>query len=152
LVFVLRFVVFNFQESPKFLLGKGRDEAAIEVVRHVATVNRRDCGLNMGVFRALEEEHRTQRPLGAESSDSSVVDLPGGVALKRTTWAQKAKFELLRIRILFSSALLTRLTLLVWVIYAFDYWGFSIAGESHESPLYSPTFTAGESIEHEHRN
>lgn len=36
-----RFGLFTFHESPKFLISKGRDEEAVEVVKHVRAFNRR---------------------------------------------------------------------------------------------------------------
>ncbi|RPA85102.1 MFS general substrate transporter [Ascobolus immersus RN42] len=118
-VFVLRFFLFTFQESPKFLLSKGKDEEAIKVIQHVAKVNGQETSLTMATFNALENSFGTR---------GAAVELPGGVILTKKHWTEKVKFELMRMKILFSSAMLIRLTLLVWVIYAFDYWGFSIAG------------------------
>lgn len=126
-VFILRFFLFTFQESPKFLLSKGKDEAAIKVVQHVAKVNGQECALTMATFTALENSFGRQ--------GGPALELPGGVTLSKKTWTEKVKFELLRMKILFSSAALTRLTILVWIIYAFDYWGFSIAGN-----LPTPSF------------
>jgi hypothetical protein len=39
-IFFLRYFVFHFYESPKFLLGRGRDAEAIEVLHHIAKFNR----------------------------------------------------------------------------------------------------------------
>lgn len=39
-VFFLRFFVFTFYESPKFLLSKGREQAAIDVLHQIARFNR----------------------------------------------------------------------------------------------------------------
>jgi hypothetical protein len=40
LVFFLRFFVFNFHESPKYLLARGREAEAIEVLHRIAKFNR----------------------------------------------------------------------------------------------------------------
>ena len=40
-MWVLRFFVFHLYESPKYLMGKGKDEEAVEVVRCVAVYNGR---------------------------------------------------------------------------------------------------------------
>jgi MFS family permease len=44
--FFLRFVVFTIYESPKFLMGKGRDEDAVKIVHEVARRNGKtsNCG------------------------------------------------------------------------------------------------------------
>lgn len=39
LMFIVRFVLFKIYESPKFLMGKGRNEEAIAVVHEVARIN-----------------------------------------------------------------------------------------------------------------
>lgn len=43
LAFFLRFVVFNFQESPKFLVHQGKDDAALKVLQHIAAFNKKKC-------------------------------------------------------------------------------------------------------------
>jgi hypothetical protein len=45
--FFLRFVVFKIFESPKFLMGKGRDEDVVKIVHEVARRNGKisNCGL-----------------------------------------------------------------------------------------------------------
>jgi hypothetical protein len=132
-VFILRFVVFTFEESPKFLLGKGKDEAALKVLHKVAKTNKRECNITMETFAALSRSP-TSPPLsdnGAAletTSGTPMLELPGGVKLKIASLLQKARFEIVRIKMLFATPTLVRLTLLVWVIYAFDYWGFSVAG------------------------
>lgn len=113
-VFLLRFVVFTFEESPKFLLSKGKDEEAIAVLQSIAKTNKRECQITLDTFAELEDA-------------SGVQDSGGGNA--KTTFKEKAHAEGRRLRTLFSSATLTRLTILVWIIYAFDYWGFSVAGK-----------------------
>ncbi|KZO91869.1 MFS general substrate transporter [Calocera viscosa TUFC12733] len=39
-MFIFRYFVFNMQESPKYLIAKGRDEEAVAVLHHVARVNK----------------------------------------------------------------------------------------------------------------
>ena len=41
-MWILRFFVFNLYESPKYLMGRGRDEEAIAVVKRVAAYNGRE--------------------------------------------------------------------------------------------------------------
>ena len=131
IVFILRFVVFTFQESPKYLIGRGRDEDAIKVLQSVAKVNKHDCYVTLDTFISLETTRTSNTSLGSGNNLASPLSAsPPTVPGSKSTFAQKIKFELLRIKILFSNATLTRLTILVWIIYAFDYWGFSIAGKS----------------------
>ncbi|KAL9017817.1 MAG: hypothetical protein Q9185_004832 [Variospora sp. 1 TL-2023] len=122
-IFFLRFVVFRFQESPKFLLYRGKDEKAVQVLHHVAKFNGRQCGLTMEVFAALADEDSS-----IASAASGEPVLGGGAQQLESSFAEKVKKELARYKLLFANPLIARLTILVWVTYMFDYWGFSIAG------------------------
>jgi MFS family permease len=130
LVFFLRFVIFRFQESPKFLLYRGNDEKAVQVLHNVAKFNKRICNLTVEALQAVERDY--------ESIHSSEPMLGGGANQLKTTWIQKIKLEGDRFKILFSNYQMTRLTLLVWLTYICDYWGFTVAGTSpiHISNIY----------------
>ncbi|KAL9586079.1 MAG: hypothetical protein Q9203_003988 [Teloschistes exilis] len=112
-VFLLRFVLFHFQESPKYLIYRGKDAKAVEVLHNIAKFNGRQSTITLEVFAALTDE------------DSSVGS--GDEQLKKS-FGEQLKIELARYKILFSNATMARLTILVWLTYMFDYWGFSIAG------------------------
>lgn len=127
LVFFLRFVIFRFQESPKFLLYRGKDAKAVQVLQNVAKFNKRECTLTLEALESLDREY--------DSIHSSKPMLGSGAAQLKTTWVQKIRLEAVRFKILFSSFQMTRLTLLVWLTYICDYWGFTVAGES---PPHSP--------------
>ncbi|KAI4608842.1 hypothetical protein J4E83_008881 [Alternaria metachromatica] len=47
LMFIGRFVFFTIFESPKFLMGKGRDTDAVRIVHEVARRNRKECTLTL---------------------------------------------------------------------------------------------------------
>jgi MFS family permease len=126
LVFFLRFAIFNFQESPKFLLYRGNDEKAVQVLHNVAKFNKRTCSLTIEALQAIERDY--------ESIHSSEPMLGGGATQLKTTWIQKVRLEGDRFKILFSNFQMTRLTLLVWLTYICDYWGFTVAGTS--SPFF----------------
>ncbi|KAF2727885.1 MFS general substrate transporter [Polyplosphaeria fusca] len=120
LVFFLRFVVFTFQESPKFLVYRGKDAQAIKVLDAVAKKNGRTNGLTLEKLQALESEY--------DSLNSGDPILGGGAKQLQTTWIQKLKLEFDRFKILFSSFNMARLTILTWLTYICDYWGFTVAG------------------------
>ena len=122
-IFFLRFVVFRFQESPKYLLYRGKDEKAVKVLHHIAKFNGRESDITMDVFNALTEEDAS---VGSGDTGTPILGA-GAKQLKSTPW-EKVKLELVRYKILFATMTLARITILVWVIYIFDYWGFSIAG------------------------
>ena len=115
LIFILRSVVFRFQESPKFLLYRGKDTQAIEVLEQIALYNRTTCSLTIEQFHTVEREHNTL--VGGTSSK-----------LEQHTWSENVKLELARFKILFSSPQMVRLTILVWLTYICDFTGFTVAG------------------------
>ncbi|EMD40259.1 major facilitator superfamily protein mfs3 [Gelatoporia subvermispora B] len=54
ILFVLRFFVFHLYESPKYLMGRGRDAQAVEVVHQVARYNGQTSTLTLDQLRAVE--------------------------------------------------------------------------------------------------
>ncbi|RKL04605.1 hypothetical protein BFJ68_g11000 [Fusarium oxysporum] len=122
-VFILRFFVFNFRETPKYLIYRGRDSQAIETLQHMANVNKKQCGLTLELFDSLQADDSS---LG--SGNSATPALGAGTKQLNMAWSQKAKLELSRYKMLFSSPKMTRLTVLVWLTYIMDYWGFTVAG------------------------
>ena len=53
-LFVVRFFVFQLYESPKFLMGCGRDAEAVEVVHKVAEYNGATSSLTLDMLRGAE--------------------------------------------------------------------------------------------------
>ncbi|KAJ3732724.1 MFS general substrate transporter [Lentinula guzmanii] len=51
IMWILRYVVFDLQESPKYLIGRGQDEKAIKVLQHIARVNGRTLSLTAESLR-----------------------------------------------------------------------------------------------------
>ncbi|KAF5675174.1 4-hydroxybenzoate transporter [Fusarium heterosporum] len=123
LVFVVRFFVFNFRESPKFLVFRGNDAEAINTLQHMAEVNKTRCGLTLEIFESLQADDSS---LG--SGNSSTPALGAGQKQLNTSWSNKLKLEMSRYKMLFANAKMARLTILVWLTYIMDYWGFTIAG------------------------
>ena len=124
IIFFLRFVVFRFQESPKFLLYRGRDDKAVMVLQKIAKFNGRESSITLESLEALTNEHAS---MAQRDTDMPIND--AAVEKVTSTWVEKIKNEFHRCKILFSSFSLARLTILVWITYIFDYWGFSIAGK-----------------------
>ncbi|KAG5986794.1 hypothetical protein E4U43_005347 [Claviceps pusilla] len=125
-VFFLRFAVFTFRETPKFLLYKGQDAQAIEVMQHMAEVNKQQCRLTVEHLRALGRDVDSEGEEVASSSDSLI---PGQ---KRVSLMERKSSEfwrwLRRYKLLFGGVQMTRLTLLVWLTYILDFSGFTVAG------------------------
>lgn len=55
IMFVIRFVFFTIYESPKYLMGKGRNEQAVEVVHEVARRNGKNSSLTQSELDDLDE-------------------------------------------------------------------------------------------------
>lgn len=119
-VFLIRFFAFNFRESPKFLLYKGRDAKAVQVLESISKFNRRHCNVSLQDFEALERDQ--------DSTGSRAAMLGGGAKQITASQAEKVKLELARYKLLFSSPMMALLTTLVWLTYICDYWGFTVAG------------------------
>lgn len=122
-VFFMRFVVFRFQESPKYLLYRGKDEKAVQVLHNIAKFNGRRSTVTMAVFAALTDEDSS-----VGSAETGKPILGAGSQQLKASFGEKLKIELVRYKLLFANAAIARLTILVWITYMFDYWGFSIAG------------------------
>lgn len=124
-IFIMRFFVFKFRETPKFLIYKGRDDEALETIRHIAKVNKQPCGLTLEAFETIQREH--------DSIESRKPVLGSGAKQAKTNAKEKLALEKDRYMMLFSSWQMTRLTILVWLTYIMDFWGFTVAGQSFTS-------------------
>lgn len=55
LMWALRLLAFRLEESPRFLVGRGRDAEAVEAVRRVAARNGRETRLTVAMLAAAAE-------------------------------------------------------------------------------------------------
>ncbi|KAJ4469856.1 MFS general substrate transporter [Lentinula aciculospora] len=101
-MWILRYVVFDLQESPKYLVGKGQDEKAIKVLEHIARIN--------GTTMTL-----TAESLRIVSGNQNATSIP------LTTWQlieqSFSSFSLSHVKPLFSTrrlAVNTTITILLW--------------------------------------
>ena len=100
-------MVFRFQESPKFLLYRGKDEKAVEVLQHIAKFNGRESNITLDVFEALDKE---------ELANSNHINTPSDEEEEQLkNWKYYVKIELVRYKTLFSTPTMTRLTILIWI-------------------------------------
>jgi len=110
--FILRFVVFRFRESPKFLIYRGHDDKAALVLQQIAKFNGQECHVTQATFDALTEED--------DSVNSGRPMLGGGRAQVGKSWGTTLKLELDRYALLFSNFTIARITILVWLTYFCD--------------------------------
>ena len=99
--FVMRFVAFNFQESPKFLLHKGKDEMAVRVLEKIAKFNGRRSTVTLDMFNSLNNKETSMQ-----------VQTEEGV---KSFWKSKIGLELSRYKLLFANSSIARMTILIWV-------------------------------------
>ncbi|KAG8216949.1 hypothetical protein J3R82DRAFT_7230 [Butyriboletus roseoflavus] len=60
-LWILRFFVFNLYESPKFLMGRGRDEDAVEIIHKVAAYNGKTSYLTVDHLKDAEKLGRVHQ-------------------------------------------------------------------------------------------
>ncbi|ESZ97005.1 hypothetical protein SBOR_2597 [Sclerotinia borealis F-4128] len=108
-IFIIRFFIFTFQESPKYLLSKGRDEEALEVLQVIARTNKKTLTITMDDFRALDNLENLQSLISATSGNARLQGgaTPGGLTLR-----QKTVREFKRVGILFETKSKARVTIL----------------------------------------
>ncbi|KAG2065192.1 MFS general substrate transporter [Suillus decipiens] len=77
LLWVIRFFVFNLYESPKYLMGRGHDEQAVEVVHKVAAYNGKTSNLT------FEDLRRAGKLADSAVDDAVHMDTSALVAVRR---------------------------------------------------------------------
>jgi len=105
LMWATRFFLFTIYESPKYLMGKGRDEEAVRIVHEVARRNKKTSPLTVEDLKACETI------AGAQAG----VDTSNAAAIKR----QLQKLNMTHVRALFSNRRLAFSTSLIMAV-----WGF----------------------------
>ena len=56
LLWGLRFFLFKLEESPRFLVGLGKDAEAVAVIQRIATFNGKECSLTVEDLQRAESE------------------------------------------------------------------------------------------------
>jgi hypothetical protein len=101
-MFIIRCFFFQIFESPKYLMGKGRDEDAVRIVHEVAKRNKKESWLTIDDLKACEPE-------------GYVAQASASVAVKRKLEALNSK----HVRALFATKKLAWNTadlMLIWAL------------------------------------
>jgi hypothetical protein len=130
-IFFLRFFVFTFHETPKFLIYRGRDAEAISTLQHMSNMNGNECHITMDTFMALECD------ASSTGTEDSAQPMFGSIKVSRANWREKLGLEITRYKMLFDGFQMTRLTILVWLTYIMDFWGFTVAGEYSRRSIWN---------------
>lgn len=76
-LFFLRFFAFHLYESPKYLMGRGRDAEAVEVVHKVAAYNGKASGLTLqmlqDVERVVADEEKGEKVIMDTSAKAAIA-------------------------------------------------------------------------------
>ena len=123
-IFFLRYFVFSFQESPKFLLARGREADAIAVLHKIAKINKAPPPtLTLEMFAAVDEAD-------SQHSSSNLMPSSGPQSRKETTKHVIKKFrnEIRRLKGIFTNKLSCFIFVLLGIAYMGDYWSFNLAG------------------------
>ncbi|OAK99194.1 MFS general substrate transporter [Phaeosphaeriaceae sp. SRC1lsM3a] len=122
-IFFLRYFVFKFHESPKFLLARGREAEAIDVLHKIAKFNRAPAPtLTLEMFRqieALDPEYAT---------NPSALPAYASRAEKNKAVLRNFMKELRRLKGIFTNKLSCFIFILLAIAYMGDYWSFNLAG------------------------
>lgn len=108
IMFSCRFFLFKLYESPKYLMGRGKDEDAVRIVHEVARINGKTTHLTLADLEAFNQA-------GQQGVDASA-------ALKRKL--EKVNFT--HLRALFASRKLAWSTSLIILIWGFIGLGFPL--------------------------
>ena len=108
IMFSCRFFLFKLYESPKYLMGRGKDEEAVRVVHEVARINGKTTDLTLADLEVFNQA-------GQQGVDANA-------ALKRKL--EKVNFT--HIRALFAGPKLAWSTTLIILIWAFIGLGFPL--------------------------
>ncbi|KAL5116866.1 hypothetical protein ACEQ8H_005218 [Pleosporales sp. CAS-2024a] len=121
-IFFLRYFVFSFYESPKFLLSRGREAEAIDVLHKIAKFNRAPSPtLTLDMFAAID------------AADANFHEAYASPANLTRAEKNKAVFtnvgrEFARLKGIFTNKLSLLIFILLGVAYMGDYWSFNLAG------------------------
>ncbi|KAL2206298.1 sugar transporter-like protein [Sarocladium strictum] len=117
-IFFARYFVFRFHESPKYLISKGRDQDAIDVLHKIAKFNK--CApptLTIEDFRDLD------RSMGIDPDEQPFTDRTNAKGV-----VMRAVKELSFLKGLFTRKLTCFIFVLLGFTYMGNFWSFNLAG------------------------
>jgi MFS family permease len=122
IVFFLRALVFNFLESPKFLLGRGKEAEAIEVLHKIARFNRAPPPtLTVDDFAEIDQT------MSQTSDPTSTAPLNTRTTAKKVVRESVQRIK--HLKGLFETKLAAFTFAVLAIAYMGDFWSFNLAGE-----------------------
>ncbi|SPO29150.1 related to PHO84 - high-affinity inorganic phosphate transporter [Ustilago trichophora] len=136
LIFVARFFIFSFRESPQYLLARGKDAKALKIIQQILTTNKSKMQplFTQADFREAARRlaaHQGREYTPEEDEEHEGLDAGGK---KRSRWetAKKSAKEMvslfLNAKTLFRNRTMARVTIIIWITFIADFWGFTLAG------------------------
>lgn len=117
-MFIGRFALFTLYESPKFLMGKGRDKEAVQVVREIARRNGRRTSFSLSHLNS---------PDSSDSENNQMLQPPTPVLSTRDIVRMKLDtISLVHLRALFDTPRHAWTTSLITLVWAFIGLGFPL--------------------------
>ncbi|TKY88041.1 hypothetical protein EX895_003137 [Sporisorium graminicola] len=160
LIFVARFFVFTFRESPQYLLARGKDAKALSIIQQILRTNKSkmeplftQADFHEAARRIAEHEGRER----SADEDEEQQGLHAG-GRKTTNWqtAKKSAREMLALflnaKTLFQNKTMARVTTIIWITFIADFWGFTLAGFYLPQILRAKGAKQDTSIETTYRN
>ena len=120
-LFILRFFVFHLYESPKYLMSRGRDAEAVEVIHQIAKYNGKTSSLTVGMLRECEKYAIGGPVLQEKDSqqDSDVKAKPMDTSMRAAFMRKLRMMNSDHIKALFATKKLAYSTSLLIVLWAF---------------------------------
>ncbi|KAF8798674.1 MFS general substrate transporter [Phlegmacium glaucopus] len=121
ILWIIRFFVFKLHESPKYLMGRGRDQEAVDVVHKVARYNAVHSSLSI-------EELKSAEKIDGKTAESAKGDgkILGGSYAGRVIREQLSKFDSNHVYPLFATKKLAYSTSLLIILWALIGLGFPL--------------------------
>ncbi|EJF63251.1 membrane transporter [Dichomitus squalens LYAD-421 SS1] len=115
-LFIIRFFVFHLYESPKYLMGRGRDEEAVKVVHQIAQYNGKKSSLAVEMLRECEKLAEAADAGGNYGREPS---MPMDTSMKAAFMRQVRKLNSDHLQALFRPKKFAYSTSLLIVLWAF---------------------------------
>ncbi|KAJ8077942.1 hypothetical protein PM082_000143 [Marasmius tenuissimus] len=112
MMWVMRYAIFDLQESSKFYIAKGQDEKALKVLEHIARKNGREITLTLDRLRAVAGEQ------------TGVADSTARLTTLQIVKESLSSFNLSHVTPLFSTkrlAINTSITIALWGLIGLAY-------------------------------
>lgn len=121
-LWAIRFFAFSLEESPRYLVGRGRDEEAVSVIHRIAAFNGRTSSLTVEQLNAVGERATAKEGSHGKKilSDSSVW----------TTYHIKSLFKTARL------AWSTSLLIFLWGMLVSDWYTVILTAIRYHRPCF----------------